>query len=479
MRFILSALMLIGSMLIPAVRADEPIALHPDNGHYFQWRGKPTILITSAEHYGALSNLDFDFSRYLAALEKDGLNHTRVFSGTYRELTGSHGIAANTLAPAPNRFISPWKRSNEPGYHDGGAKFDLKQFDPEYFRRLKALMTEANARGIVVEFTLFCPLYGEGEWLGSPFHPKNNVNGIGEWPKDETLTLKHPTLVAVQEEFVREVVRELNGFDNLYFEVCNEPYVRNVPDDWQAHIVRIIRETERDLPKKHLISLNVANGRKKVVNPPEGVSIFNFHYCVPPDVVAMNYGLDKLIGENETGFRGKHDFLYRSEGWDFLLAGGGLYNSLDYSFTVEHPEGDLKDYRAPGGGSAALRRQLGIMKRFLEGFDFVKMKPDSACVKSASESLVWQALSKPGEAYAVYLHVPVPNKPKKIDDHLRSGVKAKIALQLPAGKFVAEWVSPLTGETLKSEVWEQPAGDHELTTPAFDNDVALRIRKAS
>src|SRR5690606_7883804 len=116
----------------------------------------------------------------------------------------------------------------------------------------------------------------------------------------------------------------------------------------------------------HLISLNVANGAAKVENPHPDVSIFNFHYCVPPVTVKMNYGLNKLIGENETGFRGKHDFLYRSEGWDFLLAGGGLYNSLDYSFTVDHPAGDLMEFKAPGGGSPQLRRQLGILKTFLE-----------------------------------------------------------------------------------------------------------------
>jgi len=29
------------------VTAAEPITLHPENGHYFLWRGKPTILVTS------------------------------------------------------------------------------------------------------------------------------------------------------------------------------------------------------------------------------------------------------------------------------------------------------------------------------------------------------------------------------------------------------------------------------------------------
>ena len=39
----------------------DPIHLHPQNPHYFEWKDKPTILVTSAEHYGAVLNLDFDF----------------------------------------------------------------------------------------------------------------------------------------------------------------------------------------------------------------------------------------------------------------------------------------------------------------------------------------------------------------------------------------------------------------------------------
>src|SRR5207253_2868269 len=38
----------------------QSISLHPDNGHYLLFRGKPTVLITSGEHYGAVLNGDFD-----------------------------------------------------------------------------------------------------------------------------------------------------------------------------------------------------------------------------------------------------------------------------------------------------------------------------------------------------------------------------------------------------------------------------------
>ena len=120
-----------------------PIALHPDNPHYFQWRGRPTILITSAEHYGAVMNLDFDYRKYLDTLAADGLNYTRVFSGAYVEPQGAFNIARNTLAPGPGRFIAPWARSSQPGYANGGNKFDLARWDAAYFTRLKDFIAYA------------------------------------------------------------------------------------------------------------------------------------------------------------------------------------------------------------------------------------------------------------------------------------------------------------------------------------------------
>ena len=91
------------AQVVPAV----PIALNPDNPHYFQWRGRPTILITSAEHYGAVLNLDFDYRKYLDTLAADGMNYTRVFSGAYVEPEGAFKIARNTLAPRPRTVLLP------------------------------------------------------------------------------------------------------------------------------------------------------------------------------------------------------------------------------------------------------------------------------------------------------------------------------------------------------------------------------------
>ena len=154
---------------------------------------------------------------------------------------------------------------------------------------------------------------------------------------------------------------------------------------WQHRIADVIVETERALPAKHLIAQNIANKSAKIADPHPAVSIFNFHYATPPDTVAMNYALNKVIGDDETGFRGVSDDVYRTEGWDFVLAGGGLYNNLDYSFAAGYEDGTF-EYPAsqPGGGSRALRRQLKILSDFINGFDFVRMAPDNAVIKGGA-----------------------------------------------------------------------------------------------
>ena len=380
-----------------------PLALHPDNHRYFLFRGAPTVLVTSGEHYGAVLNRDFDSVRYLDALAGDGLNHTRTFSGVYREVAGSFGITDNTLAPKADRYAAPWARSSTAGALDGENKFDLETWDEAYFERLRGFVAEASKRGIVVEMTLFCPLYEEEMWEVSPMNAPNNVNGIGAVGRDEVYTLAHDDLTAVQERLARKIVTELNAFDNLYFEITNEPYQGTVTREFEDRIAQAIAETEADLPNRHLISMNIANRSKVIGDPNPLVSIFNFHYAIPPETVAMNAHVRGVIGDNETGFEGREDVLYRREGWAFLMAGGGLYSSLDYSFTAAHPDGTFLDYESPGGGSPALRRQLGILKRFVEGFDFVRMAPDRAVVTGVPEGLEAWALVEPGRQYAVYV----------------------------------------------------------------------------
>jgi hypothetical protein len=453
-----------------AAAEHPPLALHPDNGHYFLFRGKPTVLITSGEHYGAVLNLDFDYKKYLDTLSRDGLNNTRTFSGAYVEPQGAFNIARNTLAPLEGRFICPWTRSDQPGYAGGGNKFDLTRWDEAYFNRLRDFLAHASRCGVVVEMNLFCPMYEDKQWNISPMNPRNNIQAIGPQDRTHVYTLdKQAGILEVQERMVRKIADELKDFDNLYYEICNEAYFGGVTLEWQHRIAEVIADAEKNLSHRHLISRNVANGSAKIENPHPLISIFNFHYAVPPDSVAANFELMKVIGDNETGFRGTGDDAYRMEGWDFIIAGGGLFNHLDYSFVAGHEDGTFQfPSTQPGGGGPALRRQLKTLSEFIHGFEFLKMKPRNSVISGGvPPGVSARALVEDGQAYAIYIRPLVDVKRHEAVEH--------IAIELPAGEYKAEWINVLDGSVASSEQFKHTAGAKTLAAPDYQDDIALRI----
>jgi hypothetical protein len=440
----------------------KPISLHPKNPHYFLYEEKPAILITSGEHYGAVLNLDFDYVTYLDELSKNGLNLTRTFTGAYVEPEGAFRIEQNTMAPLPERFICPWARSETPGYANGGNKFDLDKWDDEYFKRLKNFLTEAEKRKIIVELALFCPFYEDIQWNLSPMNKINNVNGGGPTDRMQVYTLdKSNGLLDVQEKLVRKIVRELKDYSNLIYEICNEPYFGGVTMEWQHHIASLIREEEKGFSSPHLISQNVANERLKIENPHADISVFNFHYAYPPITIAENFHLNKVLGNNETGFRGTADSTYRKEGWGFILAGGALYNNLDYSFTAANENGTfIYPDTQPGGGSTLLRTQLGHLKNFMSGFEYIQMTPDSGVISRQFPLYKKsQVLAERGRQYAAYIFGKGP---------------FTMDLAVPAGIYALEFMDPLTGKyENKQKVTSQ--GMISITTPAYQEDVAIKL----
>ncbi|MCL4482462.1 MAG: glycoside hydrolase family 5 protein [Bacteroidetes bacterium] len=434
----------------------KPISLHPENPHYFSYKGKPTVLITSGEHYGAVMNTDFNYKIYLKTLQKDGLNMTRTMTGGYFEPEGAFKIAKNTLAPSPEKFIGPWARAVD------GKKFDLEQWDEAYFARLEAFLTEAQKRGVIVELDLFCQFYGEMQWNLSPFNIRNNVNNLGDIPHTDVYTLdKNKGLLAVQEKMVRKIVDELKIFPNLIYEICNEPG-SGTTLEWQEYISKVITDAEKSFAHKHLISQNIVNGQKKIENPNPLISVFNFHYASPPKAVTINYNLNKVIGENETGFKGQKDSTYRKQAWELILAGGGLFNNLDYSFTTEHPNGTFRyPSNQPGGGSSRLREQLSYLKKFVESFNFIALKPDNSIYAGGLlKGLTPYILAETGKQYAFYL---------------MGGKQVNPELNLPKGNYSLEWLNPLTGKIEKKEKLSHSGGKVKLTSPEYTEDIALKI----
>ncbi len=327
------------------------------------------------------------------------------------------------------------------------------------------------------------------QWKVSALNPANNVNATAAIDWKKLHTLENGDILDRQEQYARTLVREANAFDNVIFEIQNEPWSDrtmlasvvnpylplpsrdnypnsiDVADDlsvaWQARVADWISSEERSLPNHHLIAQNYCNFLFPVKQLVPGVSIVNFHYAYP-EAASLNYGLGKAISYDETGFLGRDDALYRRQAWNFMLSGGSVFNGLDYSFSVGHEDGADTQPNGPGGGSPALRRQLRILSEFLQALPLVDLLPDTHTVRHAA-GVFARVLSTPGGDYGIYLDGSGPTE---------------LTLDVPAGEYSAEWIDVETGAVARRESFRRATGPAVLQSPAFAGGIALRLRRA-
>jgi hypothetical protein len=321
----------------------------------------------------------------------------------------------------------------------------------------------------------------------SPFYPANNVNGTNAIDWHEVNTLHNGNILAWQERYVRKLVHEAADFDNVIFEIQNEPwsdrgklasvvnpYLQgpardrypnsiDVADElstaWQARVAEWI--ASEDGANRHLVAQNYSNFGFPVRELAPGVSIVNFHYAYPM-AAEWNYGLGKAIGYDETGFMGRDDLPYCRQAWNFMMSGGSTFDALDYSFSVGHEDGSDPGPNGPGGGSAELRRELGVLHTFLSSLSLQALAPDHQTVTHAG-GVYARALSTPGGVYDLYFDGDGP---------------AKITLELPAGQYSGGWMDIVSGNITPLPAFRHGGGEKIMETPSFHGGIALELKLA-
>ncbi len=507
----------------------DTFARHPDNPRCFVYRGKPIVLITATEHYGAVLNGDFDYVTYLDELAGNHLNLSRTFT-FYRELEGSIPPLgyANTLAPRPGREVLPWKRPGPGKANDGGLKFDLRQWNPEYFARFRDFLTEAARRDVIVEVVLFCNPYNtKGQWAWFPCHRDNNVNGVGGGITDQWQFLEglDPTVLEFQKAFTRRMVQELNEFDNIYFEICNETSSRGRGKESSARIVEwhltlcgVIRETEESLPKKHVIAVNAhdqlavytEDGKKYIETGDAAyfddrrVDIINYHYISrrePGKGTAVYYpGMPKeghvgniwafmksrrhvrkpiVFDENWAGVvRGNPTNWDRNrmEAWETILAGGAGFDHLDWSFT---PEDETGSGKAPIGDGRhldgrALRKQLGALADLWRECGPAEMAPNDDLIVSVPEHCRGFASSRAdGKLQVVYVA-----DARGYDDGFGGPLRGDVTLRLEKGSYRLRILNPVTVEWSDGGTIRAKGDETHIPLPEFRQDCAVVVGRA-
>jgi hypothetical protein len=455
------------------------IKKHPDNPHYFMYKGKPLVLITTDQHYGAVINLDFDYIPFLDRLREFGMNLTRIYPGGYIEMKDQY-TRGNPLGPAPDRYILPWKKSDEPGAdeHLGRYKYDLNQWDDNYFKRLKDFVYQASVRNIIVEIAFFNGMYDD-RWMAQPLFHTNNIQEVGTCDFKQFTTLADKKLVRYQADYVKKIASELYKFDNLIYDISDEPEMQHRESrDWNSMLLDALIIVDH---YRHLYG-ETANSASPDFTGDERTSWIPTEYISPMELTLDNdYSDNKPIVDVETAY---YSYWYgadpvgesRAESWYGMVGGLAGFIQLNSDFSTSNPS-------AKGTGTIdTILPQKRVLMNFMKSLEFVKM--EKFTLFSVSDTTVLaRGIAESGKQYAIYLFhgsrkwEEWPQGPTASRLNVVKGwFTDTIKINVPQGKYKIDWINPVSGFIIGSDKQEINGGELILATPRYFTDLVLRLK---
>jgi hypothetical protein len=464
-----------------------PITAHPENPHYYMYHGKPVFLITSDQHYGAVTNLDFNYVTFLDTLAAYGMNFTRIYPGAYIEKDGEY-MQDNNLGARNGHQILPWVKTSVPGAHEvlGGYKLDLDHWNDAYFARLKDFISKAQDRNVIVDIAFFNGMYTD-RWAYQALYHTNNIQGVGTCVFNEVQTLRDSALALRHEAYVKKITEEVNEFDNVVFDICDEPFQDGCPPDlyhpWISKMIEAVRSVESSLPKKHLIAQTIdshTRGGPGDFSADPRVNVLENEYTWGIANLDKEYVHNKPMVLIETAYYPQYDgdkiAASRVEAWEFLVGGGAAFMQLNGLYTILNPGG-------AGAENSKLLAQLKVLKNFIQGFDFVRMRQDTSLLAGGvpAEAFV-RDISEPGKQYAFYIHHSRYGcwfwEPMKIGacyTVVPGNYQEKLVMNIAAGTYNADWIDPATGTVIRTDHFTHDGGNRNFDTPEYKIDIALKI----
>jgi len=502
---------------------DSPIRLHPENSRYFFYNGKPIVLICATEHYGAVLNRNFDFVSYLDEAADKKATLSRCFL-LFRELQRLYGekllypvetpseptwVPINPHSPCKplaGEFVAPFLRTG-PGYDiQGYPKFDLRRWNPQFFQRLHGFLHEASQRGIIVELTLLSNSYRDVVWNLNPLNVRNNVNGVGDIAWQDYMTTLDPAVWDVQQRYVRKIVREVNRYNNIYFEVCNEPVgdcggraTRQEIEKWQTAIRNLIRQEEAKLPKQHLVLQNTMtrdHQRDELDSLLDNDTVdgVNLHsrkvalrqkaYWVggPHQFDTVLEELNRLwtswsqvaskplvMDEDNVASTYLHDeswIIHRKRAWTIVFS-GGHYDMIDFSIQCGGQEKGTPESREK------IRSWMKHLSQFIHSLDFVHSTALGDFPTAKPEGTIAATLAIGKKEWVIYLA-----DSREINEaEYGSPRGGRLVLPLSEGKYEARLYSPEKGEYTKGGIQLSCRGEAALMLEPFIHDIVVHVER--
>jgi hypothetical protein len=439
-----------------------PLRVNAENPRYFTDDSGKAILLTGSHTWSNLQDSGrsspppaFDYKGFLDFLEANNHNFFRLWAWEQARWSLDSPSDDYWFAPMPFKRVGPELAL------DGLPKFDLTQFNQEYFDRLRERVVEAGERGIYVSVMLFNGWSvaadkgvpeGKNPWQGHPFNFANNINGIdgdlhGDNSGEEVHELASPAITQIQEAYVRKVIDTVNDLDNVLYEISNESHGEST--QWQYHMIDFIKRYEASQPKQHPVGMTVEypNGDNSdlFASPADWISP-NGDVNNPP--VADGQKVIVADTDHLCGVCGDRQWVWKSftQGENHLFM--DVYDG-GFDLIVESVPDDPLNY-APW---VNIRRNLGFALTYANRMSLVDMTPHPELASSG------YCLANPANSNAEYL-IYAP-----------SGGQITVDLYPTQGEIQGEWFDPDQGLVVAG-VSTTGGGRRSFVAP-FEGDAVL------
>jgi hypothetical protein len=223
------------------------IGIYPDNPFYWQYQGKPVLLLGGS------------------SAPKGGLNDEGMFlwpdlAGSLDKLVSAGGNYTRCLMSGRLRGEPLWP------FLSADGRYDLDRWDENYWRSFESFLAETKKRGIITDLELWATFdYGRLPWTKNPFNPINNRNytsqetGLPAEVKSHPILAENafyhtvpdegkiPPVLRYQQRFVDRILSYTLRFDHVLY--CMDNETAGSPA-WGAYWARYIRNAAAKAGKK-------------------------------------------------------------------------------------------------------------------------------------------------------------------------------------------------------------------------------------
>jgi hypothetical protein len=405
-----------------------PLRPHPDNPCWFVRPDGQVVWLTGSHTWANFQERgiegqtpDFDYEGYLDFLERHGHNFIRLWSWEQAQWMQfvDKGVPVR-YKPHPYQRTGPGKAL------DGGLKFDLTEFNDEYFQRLRRRVELAGERGIYVSVMFFQGFSLDkrrgnakagNAWHGHPLNKANNINAIdgnpsGDDSGHEIHELKVPEITRLQEAFVRRMIDTVGDLDNVLWEIGNECHSRSV--EWQYHMIRYIKQIESTRAQQHPVGMTGApiGTRELVASPADWISPPGKRWLTDPPA---NDGTKVILVDTDHCDPWHHDpdWVWKNlfRGNQFILMDG----YVDYR--IGSPD-------QPDPKWDVTRQAMGQARKLAERIELASFQPNS---KLASTGFCLSTPVNNGGVFRCAVYLP-------------KGGEATVDLSGIKGPLTVEWI---------------------------------------